>query len=86
MNSTAAARPLEPVAAPVARALPAWVYDHPEMTRLEYERLLKPSWQIVCHVSSLERSGDFVTLDVGADSVVALRTSQPRRPRIWPSK
>jgi len=26
--------------------------------------LLKPSWQIVCHVSSLERSGDFVTLDV----------------------
>ena len=75
MNSTTA-RPLEPAAAPLARALPAWVYDHPEMTRLEYERLLKPSWQIVCHVSSLERSGDFVTLDVGADSVVAVRTSQ----------
>src|SRR5258707_8396353 len=75
MNSTAA-RPLEPLAAPLARALPAWVYDHPEMARLEYERLLKPSWQIVCHVSSLERSGDFVTLDVGADSVVAVRNSQ----------
>ncbi len=70
MNSTAA-RPLEPVAAPVARALPAWVYDHPEMTRLEYERLLKPSWQIVCHVNSIPAPGDYVTLDLGADSVVA---------------
>src|SRR2546423_7088856 len=75
MNSTAA-RPLEPVAAPVARALPAWVYDHPEMTRLEYERLLKPSWQIVCHVNSIPAAGDFVTLDLGADSVVAVRNSQ----------
>ncbi|HXN80192.1 MAG TPA: hypothetical protein VN869_04750, partial [Steroidobacteraceae bacterium] len=75
MNSTAL-RPVEPAASPIARALPAWVYNHPEMTRLEYERLLKPSWQIVCHVSSLARSGDFVTLDLGADSAVAVRTSQ----------
>ena len=27
------------------RALPPWVYRHPEMTRLEFERILKPSWQ-----------------------------------------
>jgi phenylpropionate dioxygenase-like ring-hydroxylating dioxygenase large terminal subunit len=75
MNAPAV-RPVEAAPAPIARALPAWVYNHPDMTRLEYERLLKPSWQIVCHVSSLARSGDFVTLDLGADSVVALRTSQ----------
>jgi phenylpropionate dioxygenase-like ring-hydroxylating dioxygenase large terminal subunit len=73
MNATLA-RPVE--AAPVHRALPAWVYNHAEMTRLEYERLLKPSWQIVCHVSALARPGDFATLDLGADSVIAVRTSQ----------
>src|SRR6202165_5323096 len=71
-----AARPVEPLADPVPRALPAWVYSHPEMTRLEYERLLRPSWQIVCHVNSIPAPGDYVTLDLGADSVVAVRNSQ----------
>jgi len=71
-----AARPVEPLAEPVPRALPAWVYSHPDMTRLEYERLLRPSWQIVCHVSSLAAAGDYVTLDLGADSVVAVRGAQ----------
>src|SRR5580658_10101437 len=75
MNATVA-REVEAATAPVHRALPAWVYNHPEMTRLEYERLLKPSWQIVCHVSQLARAGDFATLDLGADSVIALRTPQ----------
>jgi len=28
-------------------ALPAWVYSHPDLTRLEIERVLMPSWQIV---------------------------------------
>jgi phenylpropionate dioxygenase-like ring-hydroxylating dioxygenase large terminal subunit len=67
-----------PVAAPapLPRALPAWAYNHPEMTRLEYERVLKPSWQIVCHVNSIPAAGDFITLDLGADSVVAVRNSQ----------
>ncbi len=71
-----AARPVEPLAQPVPRALPAWVYNHPEMTRLEYERILRPSWQIVCHVSSLAAAGDYVTLELGADSVVAVRDAQ----------
>jgi phenylpropionate dioxygenase-like ring-hydroxylating dioxygenase large terminal subunit len=57
------------------RALPAWVYNHPEMTRLEYARILRPSWQVVCHVSSIPNPGDFATLDLGPDSVVALRGS-----------
>jgi phenylpropionate dioxygenase-like ring-hydroxylating dioxygenase large terminal subunit len=62
--------------ASLPRALPAWVYSHPEMTRLEYERILKPSWQIVCHVNSIPKAGDFITLDLGPDSVVAVRNSQ----------
>jgi|SRR5579862_5256489 len=74
MNATV--RPVEAVNPVVHRALPAWVYNHPEMTRLEYQRLIKPNWQIVCHVSQLSAAGDFVTLDLGADSVIAVRTSQ----------
>jgi phenylpropionate dioxygenase-like ring-hydroxylating dioxygenase large terminal subunit len=76
MNATAA-RPVESVTPTVIRALPAWVYNHPEMTRLEYERILRPAWQILCHVSELKKPGDFVTVDLGGiDSVVALRDSQ----------
>ena len=72
-----AAAPAEPTAsAELPRALPAWVYDHPEMTRLEYERIIRPGWHIVCHVNSIARPGDFVTLDLGADSIVALRDAQ----------
>ena len=68
--------PLQTRAPALARALPAWAYNNPEMTRLEYERILKPSWQIVCHVNSIPATGDFVTLDIGGDSVVAVRNSQ----------
>jgi phenylpropionate dioxygenase-like ring-hydroxylating dioxygenase large terminal subunit len=70
-----AAQPLEPPVAELPRALPAWVYNHAEMTRLEYERILRPSWQIVGHVNSIPRPGDYLTLDLGPDSVVVLRGS-----------
>jgi len=72
MNSTAA-RPVEPLTHRTPRSLPAWVYDHPEMTRLEYERILKPSWQIACHVSQIPAPGDYVTFELGSDSVIVLR-------------
>ncbi|MBS0364728.1 MAG: aromatic ring-hydroxylating dioxygenase subunit alpha [Proteobacteria bacterium] len=74
MNSPLAAVPASGLSA--RYALPAWVYDHPQMTRLEYERLLLPSWQIVCHVSELARPGDYHTLDLGRDSVIVLRNSR----------
>src|SRR5262245_36312290 len=69
--STAALEPLAPDPAP--HALPAWVYSHPEMTRLEIERILLPSWQIVTHVSALKKAGDFATLDIGPESVFVVR-------------
>jgi phenylpropionate dioxygenase-like ring-hydroxylating dioxygenase large terminal subunit len=56
-----------------ARSLPAWVYNYPELTRLEMERILKPSWQIACHVSQVAKPGDYVTFELGADSVIVLR-------------
>ena len=72
----------QPIAIPreraAARALPAWVYSHPEVARLEYERILLPSWQILCHVNSIPKPGDYVTLDLGRDSIVAVRAGDGR--------
>lgn len=63
--------------APEARtqryAMPAWIYSHPAMAALEHERILRPSWQIVCHQNSIPRAGDFVTFEIGPDSVVVVR-------------
>ena len=71
MNSLPVTTPTPAASAP--RALPAWVYDHPEMTRLESERVLEPSWQIVCHVNSIPNAGDYQTLDLGRESALVLR-------------
>jgi phenylpropionate dioxygenase-like ring-hydroxylating dioxygenase large terminal subunit len=73
MSSPAAAHPAAAAALP--RALPAWTYSHAEITRLEIERILAPSWQIVCHVNAIAQPGDFVTFDLGTNGVVALRDS-----------
>ncbi|HUN71184.1 MAG TPA: aromatic ring-hydroxylating dioxygenase subunit alpha [Steroidobacteraceae bacterium] len=73
-SSAAAARPAAPP--PLPRALPAWAYRHEEMTRLEIDRILVPSWQIVCHVNAIPKPGDFVTFDLGSNGVVALRDAQ----------
>ena len=72
MNSPAI-RAVATTSAPAARSMPAWVYNHPELTRLELERILRPSWQIACHVSQIPSAGDYVTFELGRDSVIVLR-------------
>ncbi len=72
MNATAA-RENPTSAAPIARGLPPWVYRNPELTRLEIERVLRPSWQIACHVSQIRNAGEYVSFELGSDSVVVLR-------------
>ena len=54
-------------------ALPAWVYNHAELTRLELDRILLPSWQIVCHVNSIPEPGDYQCFDLGPESLMVLR-------------
>src|SRR5882757_5829868 len=73
MNSLPNATPGDATPAGLPRALPAWVYNHPAMTRLEQPRLLMPSWQLVCHVNSIPKAGDYETFDLGPDSVMVLR-------------
>jgi len=43
------------------------------MTRLEHERILLPSWQLVCHINSIPQPGDYETFDLGPESVLVMR-------------
>ena len=53
--------------------LPAWLYGDDEYHALEMERVIRPSWQIMCHVSDIPRAGDYHVLDYIGESVVAIR-------------
>lgn len=44
--------------------LPAWIYHNEEFHELEKEKLFLPSWQIVCHVSELASTGDYVAFEL----------------------
>jgi phenylpropionate dioxygenase-like ring-hydroxylating dioxygenase large terminal subunit len=54
-------------------SLPGWVYSDPEFFEAEVARVIRPSWQVVCHVSDVPGIGDFHTLDYVGESVVVLR-------------
>ena len=40
--------------------------------------MLRPSWQIVCHVNDIPNAGDYYTFDFLGDSIVALRGDDGR--------
>ena len=54
-------------------SLPAWTYSDPEFFEAEVARVIRPSWQVVCHVSDVAEPGDFHTLDYVGESVVVVR-------------
>ncbi|MBX9644606.1 MAG: aromatic ring-hydroxylating dioxygenase subunit alpha [Novosphingobium sp.] len=54
-------------------SLPGWIYHDEEFQKLEIERIFRPSWQIVCHVSEVPNPGDYQTLDYIGESVVVIR-------------
>ena len=56
-----------------ARGLPSWTYRNPELLELEYERVILPSWQFVCHENQLRMPGDFATLELKRDPVLVVR-------------
>ena len=82
MTNLSAAKLADRCTSSLPHALPAWIYNHGEMTRLEHERILKPSWQIVCHVNSIPKPGDYVTFDFGPESVLVLRDRDGYHPRV----
>jgi phenylpropionate dioxygenase-like ring-hydroxylating dioxygenase large terminal subunit len=54
-------------------SLPGWVYHDPEYFRVEMARLIRPSWQIVCHAGDIPDAGDWRTLDLPGESVIVIR-------------
>ncbi len=54
-------------------SLPAWTYHDAEFSALETERIFRPSWQVVCHISDIPKEGDWHTLDYLGESVLVTR-------------
>lgn len=53
-------------------SLPGWLYHDPEFAAVEAERVLRPSWQIVCHRNDLKQPGDWRTIDYLGESVIVV--------------
>jgi phenylpropionate dioxygenase-like ring-hydroxylating dioxygenase large terminal subunit len=54
-------------------SLPGWLYHDAEYFDVEMERVIRPSWQIVCHASDIARAGDWQTIDYLGESVIVVR-------------
>ena len=54
-------------------SLPGWIYRDAEFFEVEMERVIRPSWQVVCHSSDLARAGDWRTIDYLGESVLVVR-------------
>ena len=54
-------------------SLPGWIYHDPEYHSVEMARVIRPSWQIVCHESDIAAAGEYRTLDYLGESVIAIR-------------
>lgn len=67
---------VRPVPAPDPDAdwsLPGWLYTDPEYFAVECEAVIRPSWQIVCHESDLDRAGAWRTLAYLGEQVIVVR-------------
>ena len=58
--------------------LPGWTYRDPEALEAERLRVFRPSWQLVCHLSDIPRPGDWRSLLIMGESIVAVRGDDGR--------
>ncbi|HEX4181727.1 MAG TPA: aromatic ring-hydroxylating dioxygenase subunit alpha [Caulobacteraceae bacterium] len=54
-------------------SLPAWLYHDPEYFQLEMARVMRPSWQVVCHLSDVPDPGSYHTLEFLGESIAVVR-------------
>jgi phenylpropionate dioxygenase-like ring-hydroxylating dioxygenase large terminal subunit len=59
-----------------ALSLPAWIYRDPEFFERERAAIFRNSWQLVCHLNDVPRTGDFHTFELLGESIVVLRTDE----------
>ena len=54
-------------------SLPAWAYTDAEFLALERERVFRPSWQVICHLSEIPKPGDYQCFDFIGEMLFAIR-------------
>ena len=54
-------------------SLPGWVYHDPDFFKVEMDRVIRPSWQVVCHLNDIPAAGDWHGLDYLGESVIVIR-------------
>ncbi len=59
-------------------ALDARWYTDSEVFEREQELIFERTWQLVCHVSELERPGDYVVRNVGRTALLVVRDRSGR--------
>jgi phenylpropionate dioxygenase-like ring-hydroxylating dioxygenase large terminal subunit len=53
--------------------LSPWTYRNVELFELEYEAFFLRRWQFAGHVNEVAQTGDYMTVDLGRDSVIVVR-------------
>jgi phenylpropionate dioxygenase-like ring-hydroxylating dioxygenase large terminal subunit len=54
-------------------SLPAWLYSDPEYFQVEMAKVMRPAWQVVCHLSDVAEVGAWHTLDFLGESILVVR-------------
>ena len=54
-------------------SLPAWIYRDPEFFAVEMARVMRPSWQVVCHESDIALPGEWQALEFLGESILVVR-------------
>jgi carnitine monooxygenase subunit len=54
-------------------SLPGWVYHDPDFFAQEMDRVIRPSWQIVCHASDIPEPGDWHSLSLLGENIIVVR-------------
>ncbi len=53
--------------------LPGWAYHDPDALEAEGRRIFMKSWQLVCHLSDIPKAGNWQSLKILGESIVAVR-------------
>lgn len=54
-------------------SLPLWLFNDPDLYRLELERIFAASWIFLAHESEVPKPGDYVARSIGEDPFIVVR-------------
>jgi carnitine monooxygenase subunit len=54
-------------------SLPGWVYHDPNFFAQEMDRVIRPSWQVVCHINDISNAGDWHSFELLGESIIVIR-------------